>query len=40
MREGAEMGGLFDNEIFEVIIWIVIILFLVSIFFGDGVDGV
>ncbi|MET3287921.1 UNVERIFIED_CONTAM: putative membrane protein [Brevibacillus sp. OAP136] len=34
------MGGLFDNEIFEVIIWIVIILFLVSIFFGDGVDGV
>ncbi len=28
------MSGLFDNDLFEIIIWILVIIFLVFIFFG------
>lgn len=29
------MGRLFDNDGFEIIIWILLIIFLISIFFFD-----
>jgi hypothetical protein len=32
------MNRLFDNDGFEVIIWILLIIFLISIFFDDGID--
>lgn len=28
----------FDNDGFEVIIWILIIIFLISVFFDEGLD--
>lgn len=30
--------GLFSNDGFELIIWILIIIFLISIFFDEGID--
>ncbi len=32
------MRGFFDNEGFELIIWILVIIFLLSIFFDEGID--
>lgn len=32
------MKGFFEQEGFEVVIWIVIIIFLLSIFFDEGID--
>ncbi len=32
------MGRLFDHDGFEIIIWILLIIFLISIFFDDGIE--
>lgn len=32
------MGRITDNEGFEVVIWILLIIFLISIFFDEGLD--
>jgi hypothetical protein len=35
---GTDMKGFFNHEGFEVIIWILVIIFLLSIFFDEGID--
>lgn len=35
---GTDMKGFFNQDGFEVVIWIVIIIFLLSIFFDEGID--
>lgn len=37
-EEGRTMRGFLDNEGFEVVIWILLIIFLISIFFDEGID--
>lgn len=32
------MKGFFEGEGFEVVIWILVIIFLLSIFFDEGID--
>ncbi len=32
------MGRLFDGDGFEVIIWILLIIFLISLFFDEAID--
>ncbi|QRG70711.1 hypothetical protein JNE38_21540 [Brevibacillus choshinensis] len=35
---GIDMSGFFNQDGFEVVIWIVLIIFLLSIFFDEGID--
>jgi len=35
---GIDMSGFFNQDGFEVVIWIVVIIFLLSIFFDEGID--
>jgi hypothetical protein len=38
MTGGKGMGRFSDSDGFEVVIWILIIIFLLSIFFDEGID--
>jgi|GEM_PF-673863 len=35
---GTNMKGFFNQDGFEVVIWILVIIFLLSIFFDEGID--
>jgi hypothetical protein len=35
---GTDMKGFFNQDGFEVVIWILVIIFLLSIFFDEGID--
>jgi hypothetical protein len=37
-QEGQTMGRFIDNDGFELVIWILLIIFLISIFFDEGID--
>lgn len=39
-RGGSDMKdfGFFNQDGFEVVIWIIVIIFLLSIFFDEGID--
>jgi hypothetical protein len=37
-KGGTDMKGLFNQDGFEVVIWIIVIIFLLSIFFDEGID--
>jgi len=32
------LGKFFDNDGFEMLIWILVLIFLISIFFDEGLD--
>ncbi|MBM7590811.1 hypothetical protein JOD01_002421 [Brevibacillus fulvus] len=32
------MRGFFNNEGFEIVLWVILIVFLISIFFDEGID--
>lgn len=40
MKGGSDMKGFgfFNQDGFEVVIWIIVIIFLLSIFFDEGID--
>lgn len=38
IKGGIGLSGFFNQEGFEVVIWIVLIIFLLSIFFDEGID--
>jgi len=35
---GTNMKGFFNQDGFEIVIWILVIIFLLSIFFDEGID--
>lgn len=37
-KGGLGLNGFFNQQGFEVVIWIVLIIFLLSIFFDEGID--
>jgi hypothetical protein len=38
IKGGIDLNGFFNQDGFEVVIWIVLIIFLLSIFFDEGID--
>jgi hypothetical protein len=38
MSKGGFFDGFFRNDGFELVIWILVIIFLLSIFFDEGLD--
>ncbi|MED4583210.1 hypothetical protein [Brevibacillus choshinensis] len=38
IKGGIDLNGFFNQDGLEVVIWIVLIIFLLSIFFDEGID--